>query len=254
MKKLLVLLVLPLLFVTGCGEEKSGKLNKNDLEVLGVEAIASLNASSAFKSTRAAQSDDVIGKLKQAEVLLGEEISFNEAESDRSEYSGKYEITFQGETYNFYISSTKYETDEEETEVEFNGLLVHGENEYRYEAEYETEEEDGESEKELNLTLFYTDTKTVKIEREFEVENNEVEESFKYTLKDNGQVISTYEVERENDENEKSLEITINSVIYKFSFYVSENVEYVEVKIGETKLTYMITDVDGEKTYTLMVE
>ena len=251
MKKLLGLLVLPALFLTGCS---LGENNiENDVEILGVEAIASLNAAADFKQARTAN-DEVIAKLEQADILLAEEISFKEAESDREEYSIKYVITYQGLDYQFYVADLKYEVDDEESEMDFTGVLVNGDAEYRYEAEYETEEDDEESERELNLTLYYTETKIVKIEREFEVENGELEESFKYTLIDNGEVITSYEIERENDENEKTLEITINLDKYKYTFYTLENVEYVEVKVNDITYNYQITDNNGVKEYTVITE
>lgn len=239
------------------------------LETLAYSSVSSLESlpQNQKKGLQREVSYDVYELVSKTEALLADKIEITTVASDKAEYEFKSELTYQGNVYELYIENKltkeeydKDDLDEFEQETVYNGIVVYNEVEYRFEAKEEYEEENEgfsyEVETELMFKLYLSDTSYIMVDQEVETEDDEYEESFKYTKVVDGQRVSQYEVSKEIEDGKETLKYESSGVEYKLTFYKEFDNEYLKVKYNGVKDTYLVNTlvVDGvtQKTYTLV--
>lgn len=258
----------------GCENTKGSNSNQTpdgvsseNMETMALGAITSIESSSVFANSNLKVNmnlnndyDDIeIELLKKSEALLEDEIQIETLESDREGYLYKHQVSYMDKVYDMYVKNQRVETendDEQEIEVEYNGIVIYNDLEYRFTSEYSSEQEHDEQEEEIRYTFFYDDHSTVTINKEFEIEDNEQEEVFSYKMRTNGRVVASYKVEREVERNRDTLEIETDGINYKYNFYSENGKDYVRVikAYQNAPVLYEITieEIDGvsQKVYT----
>ena len=249
------------------------------LDKIAYSSVSSLESvpSNQKKGLQRQVDYDVNELVSRTEALLSDNIEITTVESDNPLYAHKSELSYKGNIYELYIENKlteeKYEDDDDddddddyefeqeyEKETIYNGIIVYNEVEYRFEAKEEYEEEqDGlsyEVETELKFKLYLSDTSYIVVDQEVETEDDEYEESFKYTKYENGKKVSQYEVSKEIEDGEETLKYESAGLEYKLTFYTQNGKDYLTVKYNKVKDTYLVNTevVDGVnvKTYTLV--
>jgi len=262
MKKILATMALgiTMLSLVGCDKGPKPLLNNGNSDSMVFEATTSLNLMSKLNSnnvlsqrkkayTPTQDEIDEVGKyLEQIDFILLNDNQFKKESvvSDKDEYQYKDVITFssfEGEkqTYSLYYVSIdeKQELDEEDGESEvkqkIQGIAVFEENTYDFRCVIEHEEEQGESEDSVSFTIYQSENSYVKVEQEFELEENEYSSEYHYTVVDNGREVYNYcleyEEEKENNKLEKDVELKLNNKVYKVKEETREDGDYLIVKL-----------------------
>ena len=173
-----------------------------------------------------------------------ESFTFKEEKVDFSykneNYPYKVEIIFKGESLSTFYYSEKTLKDTNPNYIE--GLFTEdNKNFFNVKAEVENEVEEGETEKEIKA-IFTNETTKIVVEKENEVEGQEVENSYSY--KEYALNSSTpryelvYEYENENSEEELLIEVKENSKTYEF-----EKIK----KIDETHFTFIPSKIENNE-------
>ncbi|MCR4562780.1 MAG: hypothetical protein K5694_06235 [Bacilli bacterium] len=152
------------------------------------------------------------------------------------------------------------DADEEEIEKEtqYSGIAVQGENTYTFRLELSEEIESNESEiksvfylyKNLDLTSY------TKVTSKNEIEGLESETKYGYEIVESGKLLTSYEMEIENDpaKNEVELSIELNEKEYSLTRKVQNNETYFYVELEneatDTEVEYIYKKVITEESVT----
>lgn len=265
MKKLLLIpLCLGGLAFSSCTANKSDTINTESrvIDILARQAVSSVSSLSNYNSLLAnkivtdEELKNSIDYLKQAEILLENEVKVEEISVSESEYLEAYLASYDSKIYTLYITSLKTEEesedDEYEVEKKYTGIINYEERSYDFTLTYKTEQEENEYEDEVTFKMKVNENSFITIEKGYETEENEYEEYFSYKSEING-IKESYKVKKEIEENENTLVVKFDNLEYKYSFYTENEKEYVKVKIdGYDSFTLLKTiDNDGEAMYSL---
>lgn len=276
MKKLFSLVVLGFvgLLLVGCSfGETSTRSNslKTKEDVLGFSALTSIKALSFISSEEIIPMAEALSysyletdvedpieetqveeipELLEIEPYLALVKSFKEkegftvtvVESDNEDYEVLMNITLidiDGSSLKYEFHYNETVIDEEKSSLE--GIMIISGVTYYLEGEKEFEIDDDETEESLELKAFLDEDNYVLLSYEIETETDEIEKEFKYSIYQNGQLVRSIEIdfEEEEDETEIKLSFTENSTkrTYEFEIEGDEIEVKYEVKVdGETVL------------------
>ena len=246
--------------LSGCNEVKSNNLFTDVSKTLAVEAVSSLNlvpSRRLLKQKSTEPTFDVEKLVNRTNALFDTKIVINEVTSDKEEYSSKQEIALEANNYVLYYNiKESMEEEEGETEIKkhYVGILIDNEIEYNFKASEEIEEDD-EFEKTLHFKLDLGDKSFISVKQEYEKENNEEEESFKYSYGENVLQKETFKISREIENQDLEIKLKENNEEYKLSYFVKDNQEYLKVKYNNEKYLYkVILDQETNVKSYLLVE
>lgn len=169
------------------------------------------------------------------ESLLGEgNISGEEGAGERGYgYSMTVRYTdLLGETvsYVMYYDKTflhgQTEGDETEKNYSVEGVMLVGEREYPVRGTYETESEEGESESEFSFRAFTSgENSFIEVSREWESEGAEREETYVYSVYEEGLLCEKTSIEYEAEDGELELKMTVEKDGKTKTLYFREETE-----------------------------
>lgn len=190
--------------------------------------------------------------------------------SDRDGYTEKTIVSYpdmHGNTlqyvmyYNQILESS--ETDDKEGESEENysikGVMVIDGADYDIEGNKNSESEPGESETETEFTVKIDDTRYIRVEQSIETEDDESEQSFSYSLYENGKLAERSTFSYETEQNETELKMTSfkngKTQVFYFEKEVKNGEEIIEIHIGNGTggngyIVRAETDENGNSRYT----
>jgi hypothetical protein len=131
---------------------------------------------------------------------------------------------------------------------------VVGEEEYKFMSKTTGEVDADETETKLRFMLWKDDNNFISIKQEIEVEGTpgtpdyEYEEEFKYLVVENGEVVKSFKLELENEDNELELEVRIDGVKYEVEYEVIDDRTFIHVKVQGTEYTYEKVITTNEET------
>ncbi len=134
------------------------------------------------------------------------------------------------------------------------GLALVGEEEYKFMSKTTSEVDADETETKLRFMLWKDDNNFISIKQEIEVEGTpgtpdyEYEEEFKYLVVENGEVVKSFKLELENEDNELELEVRIDGVKYEVEYEVIDDRTFIHVKVQGTEYTYEKVITTNEET------
>lgn len=186
-------------------------------------------------------------------------------ESDKEEYKYKEIITFkdllnQDNSYALYYNDVHIEEelddddDEEEYEKEttYSGIAVKDEKEFRFKLELEEEIEGDETEIESTFYLFSTDSNKTytKVSSSSEIEGLETETEYSYEIYENGDLVTSFEMEIEIDpsEDEVELSVELNEKEFSIERVIKDNETYFFVELENDE-----TDEESEWVYKKVI-
>ena len=214
---------------------------------------------------------NILDRAQQIELFFlntADSIKVTAQASDRPEYEHMEVVTYLDDVdetsrmtfyYNSFNHTEHDDWDEMESEAFMNGIVLVGDQELPFIAESEFESEGwDEEESSLEVKIFTGETRRsfVSAKREIEMEDFEREESYVYTAVENGRVVESYELDRENDDGADETEINIveNGQIYAVKFLTRRGVTYIQIASrgpqGRDWATYeRVENADGTYTY-----
>lgn len=190
--------------------------------------------------------------------------------SDRDGFEEKMVVSYQdlsGNTlsYVMYYNQvlTDSETDDEDGEVEeefsIDGVMVIDEKDYVVHGERKIETEQGESENKTEFVVTLDNNRTLRVKQSLEVEDDETEQKFSYSLYDGETLVesSTFSYESEQGETElkmSTLKDGKTQVVY-FEKELKGDKEVIEIHVGKGKtgkgyIVNVNVDENGNKSYT----
>ena len=140
------------------------------------------------------------------------------------------------------------------------GLALVGEEEYKFMSKTTSEVDADETETKLRFMLWKDDNNFISIKQEIEVEGTpgtpdyEYEEEFKYLVVENGEVVKSFKLELENEDNELELEVRIDGVKYEIEYEVIDDRTFIHVKVQGTEYTYEKVITTNEETGEVTVD
>lgn len=190
--------------------------------------------------------------------------------SDRDGFEEKMVVSYKdlsGNTlsYVMYYNQvlTDSETDDEDGEVEeefsIDGVMVIDEKDYVVHGERKIETEQGESENKTEFVVTLDNNRTLRVKQSLEVEDDETEQKFSYSLYDGETLVesSTFSYESEQGETElkmSTLKDGKTQVVY-FEKELKGDKEVIEIHVGKGKtgkgyIVNVNVDENGNKSYT----
>lgn len=190
--------------------------------------------------------------------------------SDRDGFEEKMVVSYKdlsGNTlsYIMYYNQvlTDSETDDEDGEVEeefsIDGVMVIDEKDYVVHGERKIETEQGESENKTEFVVTLDNNRTLRVKQSLEVEDDETEQKFSYSLYDGKTLVesSTFSYESEQGETElkmSTLKDGKTQVVY-FEKELKGDKEVIEIHVGKGKtgkgyIVNVNVDENGNKSYT----
>lgn len=190
--------------------------------------------------------------------------------SDRDGFEEKMVVSYKdlsGNTlsYVMYYNQvlTDSETDDEDGEVEeefsIDGVMAIDEKDYVVHGERKIETEQGESENKTEFVVTLDNNRTLRVKQSLEVEDDETEQKFSYSLYDGETLVesSTFSYESEQGETElkmSTLKDGKTQVVY-FEKELKGDKEVIEIHVGKGKtgkgyIVNVNVDENGNKSYT----
>lgn len=182
--------------------------------------------------------------IEQADLILSNDANFSfiSIESDRDDYLNHSIISFndyEGTThtfklyYNDVLETVDTDDDEEETKVNYSGLLIYNELEYTFDFESETEAEEDEIEVKTKLVIYTGDDSYISIKNECEKENDEIEEKFTYKVVENNEVVVYYSISNETENDKTKVKVIINGETIKLKKVLKGDKHYISMDDGK---------------------
>ena len=190
---------------------------------------------------------DILGvSIGMVDSIMSAPPVVSETASDREGFSHKMTVTQadlggQEKTYVIYYNETAEKVEDGEIESTFSGIIVIGNKEYTVYGEREKEE----TEYEIKMTIKYGDNKYVVFEQEIE----ENEQSYEYTIYENG-AIEKFSIEWEIGDykcTEVEIEHTSKNEVTKFKYKLKNNSTTIDVTIKFSDETSDVVTVYSEK-------
>ncbi len=231
-------------------------------------------------------SDEVKAELDEYMALVGSLLSDGGFEtvseaSDRDGYTEKMTVSWRdmqgnASSYVMYYNQTSvpdYDErdddddddwddrldDEREENYSIEGVMVVDGTDYAIRGRRNVESDGGESESETSFRVTLGETRYMLVEQESETERGESEQSYSYSVYEDGMVVerSTFSYEEEEGETELEMLAYKNGQTQRFSFdrerVRGEEVIRLSVGSGRDRQRYYVrtaTDADGNVTYT----
>lgn len=255
--------------------------------------ISSMNGAQPACEVASAADDDDDDKVENAPANGSEEVVIDTAQldqymalvesllsdgnfdiksqtSDRDGFEEKMIVSYKdlsGNTlsYIMYYNQvlTDSETDDEDGEVEdsfsIDGVMVIDEKDYVVHGERKIETEQGESENKTEFVVTLDNNRTLRVKQNLEVEDDETEQKFSYSLYDGETLVesSTFSYESEQGETElkmSTLKDGKTQVVY-FEKELKGDKEVIEIHVGKGKtgkgyIVNVNVDENGNKSYT----
>ncbi|HOF43584.1 MAG TPA: sigma factor [Bacilli bacterium] len=288
LRRLLLITVLAIggIMLAGCRTNTAKPAAKNQEDVVSysvVSGLEMLSAGSARKLSLDADAQDeqvITNDLDEINDYLGlvekflssddAAITHTEGASERDGFEKKMTISTMNLTgerteYVLYYNETSVDVEEDddelEVEIELEGIVVLGDVEYTLTGEKEIEQEEGEEEYSYKFEIKLDSKNWVKIEYSEELEDDEVEKSFKYEAYNNG-VKKEIKIAYENEDDELKLKLYIsdeleleikqekNELKIEYETKDPETGKKVE---GEIKVR-VVTDANGNTSYEYKVK
>jgi|GEM_PF-120777 len=288
LRRLLLIMVLAIggIMLAGCRSNTAKPAAQNQEDVVSYSVVSGLEMLSAGSARKLsldadAQNEQVItNDLDQINDYLGlvekflssddAAITHTEGASEREGFEKKMTISTMNLTgerteYVLYYNETSVDVEEDddelEVEIELEGIVVLGDVEYTLTGEKEIEQEEGEEEYSYKFEIKLDSKNWVKIEYSEELEDDEVEKSFKYEAYNNG-VKKEIKIAYENEDDELKLKLYIsdeleleikqekNELKIEYETKDPETGKKVE---GEIKVR-VVTDANGNTSYEYKVK
>lgn len=288
LRRLLLITVLAIggIMLAGCRTNTAKPAAKNQEDVVSysvVSGLEMLSAGSARKLSLDADAQDeqvITNDLDEINDYLGlvekflssddAAITHTEGASERDGFEKKMTISTMNLTgerteYVLYYNETSVNVEEDddelEVEIELEGIVVLGDVEYTLTGEKEIEQEDNEEEYSYKFEIKLDSKNWVKIEYSEELEDAEVEKSFKYEAYNNG-VKNEIKIAYENEDDELKLKLYISDEL-ELEIKQEKNELKIEYKTkdpktgkkveGEIKVR-VVTDANGNTSYEYKVK
>ena len=202
--------------------------------------------------------------IEQADLILANDANFSfiSIESDKEDYLNLNIISFNnfdGTTqtfklyYNDVTEKVETEEDEVETEVSYFGIVVYNGLEYTFDFESKSEIEDDESEVKTKLIIHTGENSYISIINECEIEEDEKEEKFTYKVVENDEVIVSYSISNETEDDQTKIKVRINDLTIKIEEIVKDDKHYISIKDDKCEALFeRYEDENGHHKYHLV--
>lgn len=141
------------------------------------------------------------------------------------------------------------------------GLAVVGDEEYRFMSKTETDTDGDEQEVELKFMMFKDEGNFISIKQEIETEGIEgevgysYEEDFKYMVVKDNELVKSFKLELDHEDDGQELEVKIDGVKYEVTYETIEDRVYIHVSVrGQGEFTYEKVVTVNEETSEVSVD